>query len=432
MKRAFLHPGAPATVEAPHRNQMGAVMSPPDVSTRQGSARVIAVLGALVALGPLTIDMYLPALPRVVSDLGASDALVQLTLTGTLLGLGLGQLAIGPLSDALGRRRPLLAGVAVHVIASALTACAADLAAMGALRILQGLGAAAATVVAMAIVRDLFDGHRAAAAVSRLMLVMGVAPVLAPTLGSAVLVVGDWRWVFAVLAVLGIGVIVLAALALPETLPPARRRTLGVRQVLASYRAVLDDPHFRLLVATTALSFAAMFAFVAGSSFVLQGQYGMDEQQFSAIFGSCAVVMIASSQVNPVLLRHHRPERIAAAALAAVLVAGVVLITLQLLQVGGVLGFLLPVAVMLAGGWLVIPNTTAAALSRHGEAAGTAAAVIGAAQFTCGALTAPAVGTLGGDGLATAVVMSAAVALAAVALTRALLPLPALTTGELS
>ncbi|WP_456286788.1 MFS transporter [Microbacterium sp. JZ70] len=172
-------------------------MSPPDVSTRQGSARVIAVLGALVALGPLTIDMYLPALPRVVSDLGASDALVQLTLTGTLLGLGLGQLAIGPLSDALGRRRPLLAGVAVHVIASALTACAADLAAMGALRILQGLGAAAATVVAMAIVRDLFDGHRAAAALSRLMLVMGVAPVLAPTLGSAVLVVGDWRWVFA-------------------------------------------------------------------------------------------------------------------------------------------------------------------------------------------------------------------------------------------
>jgi DHA1 family bicyclomycin/chloramphenicol resistance-like MFS transporter len=388
----------------------------PATTTWGGGARVIALLGALVALGPLTIDMYLPALPAVAADLHTQEALVQLTLTGTLLGLGLGQLLVGPLSDAIGRRHPLLVGVALHILASVLSTVTADIATLGVLRVFQGVGAAAATVVSMAVVRDLFEGRRAATAVSRLMLVMGVAPILAPSLGSLVLLAGSWRWVFGALALLGAALIVLAAVALPETLPPERRLAAGARQSVGAYRSVLGDGRFVLLTAATALTFAAAFSFVSGSSFVLQGQYGLDQQQFGLAFGACALVMILGSQLNPPLLTRFAPERIAGVAVTVMVLSGLVLIGLQTTGLGGMPGFLAPVMVMLAAGWLAIPNTTAAALSRHGQAAGTAAAVVGACQFTVGALVAPMVGVLGNDGLATASAMTTSAALAAFAL----------------
>jgi len=166
--------------------------------------RLVLVLGALVALGPFTIDMYLPALPTLAGDLATTPAAVQLTLTGTLAGLALGQLLVGPMSDALGRRQPLLVGVGLHVVASLLCLVAPNVAVLGGLRLVQGVGAAAASVVAMAIVRDLYDGRAAATLFSRLMLVLGVAPVLAPTVGGEVLRYTSWRGLFAVLAVLGL------------------------------------------------------------------------------------------------------------------------------------------------------------------------------------------------------------------------------------
>ena len=180
------------------------------MSTRQ-RVKLVLVLGALIAVGPLTIDMYLPSLPAITADLSATAAQVQLTLTGTLLGLALGQLVIGPLSDAFGRRIPLLSGIAVHVLASVLCVIAPNLAVLGTLRVLQGLGAAAAAVVAMAVVRDLFNGMAAATLISRLMLVMGAAPILAPTLGSITLNWTSWRGVFVVLALIGVGIITLRA-----------------------------------------------------------------------------------------------------------------------------------------------------------------------------------------------------------------------------
>jgi len=191
--------------------------------TGRGRLRLVLVLGALIALGPLTIDMYLPALPRIVDDLQTTSAAVQLTLTGTLVGLALGQLLVGPLSDTFGRRRPLIVGVGVHVLASLLVLVAPNVTVLGGLRVLQGVGAAAASVVTMAIVRDLFVGRAAATLFSRLMLVLGVAPVLAPTIGGEVLRFTSWRGVFVVLAVLGVMLVVVAALAVPETLPPVRR-----------------------------------------------------------------------------------------------------------------------------------------------------------------------------------------------------------------
>ncbi len=196
--------------------------------------RLALTLGTFVALGPLTIDMYLPALATIRDELATSSATVQLTLTGTLLGLALGQLVIGPLSDSLGRLRPLMAGTALHVVASLRVLVAPDIATLGALRVLQGIGTAAGAVIALAIVRDLFEGRAAAIMLSRLFLVMAVAPVLAPTLGGELLRFTSWRGVFAVLGLYGLLLLPLGAFGLRETLPPARRRSGGIRSTLRS------------------------------------------------------------------------------------------------------------------------------------------------------------------------------------------------------
>src|SRR5215210_5077759 len=192
---------------------------------RPSTARLALLLGAFVALGPLTIDMYLPALPTIREELATTSATVQLTLTGTLVGLALGQLVVGPLSDAFGRRRPLLAGAALHVVASLLVLVAPGIAVLGVLRVLQGVGCAATGVVAMAMVRDLFAGRAAATMLSRLFLVMGVAPVLAPTIGGELLRFTSWRGVFAFLAAYGVVLLAVGLWGVRETLPPERRRT---------------------------------------------------------------------------------------------------------------------------------------------------------------------------------------------------------------
>src|SRR3954471_2077752 len=203
--------------------------------------RLVLLLGVLVALGPFTIDMYLPALPVIGPDLGSTPAAVQLTLTGTLVGLAVGQLVIGPLSDTLGRRRPLLAGVALHVAASLLVLIAPNLETLAVLRVLQGVGTAAGAVIALAIVRDLFDGRAAATMLSRLFLVIGAAPVLAPTIGGEILRFTSWRGIFVLLAVYGLLLLAVGAFQLRETLPAERRSSSGVAGTLRGYRSLFGD-----------------------------------------------------------------------------------------------------------------------------------------------------------------------------------------------
>ncbi len=387
--------------------------TPPVVApSARGRLRMILVLGALVALGPLTIDMYLPALPRIVDDLRTTEAAVQLTLTGTLVGLALGQLLVGPLSDAFGRRRPLLVGVGVHVLASLLCLVAPDVAVLGGLRVLQGVGAAAASVVAMAIVRDLFVGRAAATLFSRLMLVLGVAPVLAPTVGGEVLRFTSWRGVFAVLAVLALLLVVVAARAVPETLPAVRRRPLGLRSTLRTYGGLLRDRTFVGLVLVSGLAMAGLFGYVAGSSFVFQDEFGLDEQQFGLVFGAGALFLIGGTQLNAALLRRFEPRVMLPFALVLSTVAGAALVVLTMLQVGGLLGVIAPLWTVLFATGLAIPNTPALALARHGEAAGTASALLGAAQMGVGAVVSPVVGVLGNDAVAMGAVMAVSAALA--------------------
>jgi DHA1 family bicyclomycin/chloramphenicol resistance-like MFS transporter len=380
-------------------------LSPGELLPAGRRFRIVLVLGLLTALGPLTIDMYLPSLPAITTDLQTSAAAVQLTLTGTLVGLAFGQLLVGPLSDAFGRRWPLLAGIAVHMLASVFCVIAPNVAVLGALRVLQGLGAAAAAVVAMAMVRDLFTDNAAARLFSRLMLVVGVAPILAPTVGGLVLNWTSWRGVFVVLTVVAVTISAVSALVLPETLPPAARRSGGVRGTLRDYGRLLTDRVYVGLILVAGLAMAALFAYVSGSSYVFQDGYGMSEQQFALVFAGGAVGLIGATQFNVRLLRRWSPQQIMSAALVAGLVFGLAFLILAITGVGGLIGILIPLWLVLAMVGLAMPNAPALALSRHGEAAGTAAALLGAVQFGVGALAAPLVGVLGVGEVAMAVVV---------------------------
>lgn len=356
--------------------------------------RLVLVLGALSALGPLTIDTYLPALPALTEDLRATDAQAQLTLTGVLAGIGLGQLIIGPLSDAVGRRRPLLIGLLGHGLMSVLCALAPSVTMLAATRTLQGLAGAAVSVVAMAMVRDLFTGLRAAQLLSRLVLVMGVAPILAPSLGGALLQLTSWRGIFVVLAIVAVGMVVLAVLALPETLPPERRLPARIGRSLSSYRVLLSDPLFVIMVGIAGLMFATMFSYISGSPFVMQELYGLSPQQYGLVFGIIAAGLIGMSQLNPVLVRRYGPVRVLRGGVALAVVASATALVLAATETGGFFGLVIPLWFAIASAGLSFPNAPAIALSRHGEAAGAAAALLGSAQFLVGGLAAPLVGAL--------------------------------------
>lgn len=367
---------------------------------------LILLLGSLVALGPFTIDMYLPALPTIARELEAAPSIAQLTLTGTLFGLAIGQLVIGPLSDAIGRRKPLLVGAALHVAASVLCVIAPNVAVLGVLRVLQGVGAAAGAVVAMAIVRDLYSGRAAATLLSRLILVLGVAPVLAPTLGGWLLAVTSWRGVFVALVVYGLVLLPVTAMLLPETLPVERRRPSGIRSVMRTVGGLVHDRAYVGLVLVAGLTFSAMFGYIAGSSFVFQQEYGLDEQQFGLLFGSCAVFLIAATQLNVWLLGRYEPRRILVVASVAGTVSAAVVLGTALTGLGGFVGIVLPLWGTLFFVGLAMPNAPALALGRHGEAAGTAAALLGAVQFGVGAIVSPVVGLLGNDSVAMGLIMT--------------------------
>ncbi len=375
-------------------------------------ALLALVLGAFVAVGPLTIDMYLPALPTITAELGTTSAMVQLTLTGTLVGLALGQLVLGPLSDAFGRRTPLLAGTALYVVASVLILVAPTIEVLGVLRFLQGVGTAAGAVVALAVVRDLFTGRAAATMLSRLFLVLGAAPVLAPTLGGELLRFTSWRGIFAVLALYGLLLLAVGWFALRETLPPSRRSSSGAAGTLRTYRRLLRDRTLVGLVLVAGLTMAGLFSYVSGSSFVFQRQFGLDEQEFGLLFGAGAVWLIAATQLNPVLLRRWSPAQVLVAGTVGGALSGAVLLVLAATGTGGLPGVVVPLWAMLFASGAALPNAPALALSRHGDSAGAAAALLGAVQFGVGAAVSPVVGLLGNDAAAMGAVILVALSLA--------------------
>jgi DHA1 family bicyclomycin/chloramphenicol resistance-like MFS transporter len=378
----------------------------------RSTAKWVLMLGALAALPAFTVDMYLPSLPDVARELGSTDAMAQLTISAMLVGGGVGQLFIGPLSDRYGRRLPLLVGLAFQVVTSILCAVATDMTLLIVLRLLQGFFNASCGVAAVAIVRDRFVGAEAARILSRLMLVIGVAPMLAPTLGSAITAQASWRWVFAVLALFGAVMAVVVMTLLPETLPTVARRSGGPRAALAGYRTLLRDKHFMALAVVPGLGQAVLMSYVVGSPFVFQEHFGVSKGQFALLFALNGIGLVVSAQVNAALVRKVAPVRLLRAGLVAQGVLAVVLLVVAVTQVGGLVALLAVLWLVLAFQGLIPANASALAMSRHGEIAGTAAAVIGAVQSGVSGLISPVVGVLGGDAVAMTVVMLGAVTLA--------------------
>ncbi|MFJ3660698.1 multidrug effflux MFS transporter [Streptomyces sp. NPDC090119] len=373
---------------------------------------VTFLLGALTATTPLAMDMYLPSLPEVTRTLHAPAATVQLTLTACLAGMALGQLVVGPMSDRWGRRRPLLTGLAVYLVATALCALAPTVETLVAFRLAQGLAGAAGIVIARAVVRDLYDGVAMARFFSTLMLISGVAPIVAPLIGGQILRVTDWRGVFVVLTGIGAVLTALVWLRLPETLPPAERHRGGVKESLRTMRGLLADLPFTGFLLTGGFAFAALFAYVSASPFVVQEVYGASPQTFSLLFGLNSVGLVIAGQINgKLLVGRVRLDRVLGCGLAVIVLAA----TALLLMATGVFGEvgLAPVAaalfVLMSAMGFTMPNTQALALLRTRHAAGSASALLGTTSFLIGAVASPLVGIAGeGTAVPMAVVQLAA------------------------
>jgi DHA1 family bicyclomycin/chloramphenicol resistance-like MFS transporter len=377
------------------------------VTTREsGGAGLVFILGALGALAPLSIDMYLPGLPALGRTFGAGAAQIQLTLSAFLLGLALGQIVAGPLSDSLGRRRPLLVGMAAYVVASLLCVIAPSANVLIGLRFVQGATGAAGIVIASAVVRDLYTGVAAARFFSLLMLVSGLAPILAPIAGGQLLRFTSWHGIFVTLALIGSLLLLAVATSLRETLPVGSRQRGGVGVTLRTFRGLLADRAFLGYALASGLAFAAMFAYISGSPFVLQEIYGVSPQQFSLLFGLNALGLIAASQVNGRLVGSVAPRRLLVGGLIASATGGTALLAVIALGGPGLAGVLPALFVVVASLGFVRPNATMLALAGHPRTAGSASALLGVLQFAIGALAAPLVGVAGINALPMAVVIA--------------------------
>ncbi|MET9499226.1 multidrug effflux MFS transporter [Streptomyces sp. NPDC006552] len=372
----------------------------PKTAVRTG-ALVTLVLGGLTAVPPLSMDMYLPALPEVTGALHTSAATAQLTLTACLTGMALGQLVVGPMSDKWGRRRPLMTGLVVYILATAICALAPNAALLVGFRLLQGLAGAAGIVIARAVVRDLYDGVAMARFFSTLMLISGVAPIVAPLIGGQILRVTDWRGVFVVLTAIGIALTAVVGRFLPETLPPGRRHSGGTAEALRTMRSLLADRVFTGYMIAGGFAFAALFAYISASPFVIQEIYGASPQTFSLLFGLNSVGLIAVGQLNgKVLVGRVSLDKVLATGLTLIVLAAAFLLLVATGALGdpGDLG-VVPVAaglfVLMASMGLATPNTNALALLRTPHAAGSASALLGTSSFLIGAVASPLVGIAG-------------------------------------
>jgi DHA1 family bicyclomycin/chloramphenicol resistance-like MFS transporter len=370
------------------------VVHPGDSLSGRQRLSYILVLGALTALGPFTIDTYLPAMPRLESDFDVPTTVIQLTLTATTIGFGFGQLIVGPWSDKVGRRLPLLLATAVHIIACVAAALAPNVELLGAARALQGIGAAAGGVVAMAMVRDLFGGRPLVRMLSRLALVNGLAPVLAPVLGSQLLLFMPWRGIFWVLAVYGAFVLGCVALWIVETLPKARRRDAGHSTMRQRYRALFTDRVYVGVIVVGAMNFSGLFAYLSASSFVFQQVYRFDPQQFGILFAVNSVGIIIGVQTSARITKYVGPQWILAVSTAVMLASAAAIVVLTEAGVG-MWGVVIPLWVFICGAGFGFPCVQVLALNGHAHEAGTAASLMGALNFGLAGLLSPIVGLLG-------------------------------------
>ncbi|HEU4467141.1 MAG TPA: multidrug effflux MFS transporter [Agromyces sp.] len=389
---------------------------PGDLLSRRQRLVYVLVLGALTALGPFTIDLYLPAFPALEAELGVNAAAIQITLTGTMIGFGLGQLIVGPWSDKVGRRLPLMLSTALHIAASVAAALAPDITWLIVFRLLQGFGAAAGGVVAMAMVRDLFGGKPLVRMLSRLALVNGLAPVLAPVIGSQLLQVMDWRGVFWVLAGYGIVVVLAVAFLIVETLPESRRHIAGHSSVGQRYRALFRDRVYLGAALVGGMTFTGLFAYLSTSSFLFQQVYAFSPQEYGLLFAVNSLGVVAGVQISSRLIRGPVPPQYVLAGTTVVHLAMAIAIIVLDGAGAGFWGTAIPLWIFIAACGFTFPAVQVLALANHGAEAGTAASLLGALNFGLAGAISPLVGLLGvGSAVPMAVVMGGAAVVAIVA-----------------
>ena len=367
----------------------------PHAPQRTVGRPLAVVLGLLTAFGPISMDLYLPVLPALTSDLRAGTSTAQLTVSACLLGLAFGQIVAGPLSDRFGRRRPLLIGVVAYIAASALCAASPTIEALIAARLVQGLAGSVGIVIAQAAGRDLYSGGKLVRYYGRLAVLGGLAAIIGPVIGGQIASFTDWRGAFVFLAVVGAGILAASGFVFRETLPAELRTEGGLPHTLRSFRRLLSDRTFVAALLVTGFSGAAIFAYLAGATFVLQGIYGLTPQQYSLAFGlnslGYMVFGFASGRLSE---RWSERGTLAAGVTMGVLGAGSLLAT-ALLHLP-LVAVILSLFTMVAGMATAAPPSTSLALSAYRDIAGTASSLLGLTRFAFGGLAAPLVG-LGGE-----------------------------------
>ena len=378
---------------------------------------LLALLGLLAALGPFSIDTYLPSLPALAADLGTTADRAQATLSAYFVGLAAGQLVLGPVSDRFGRRAPLVGGLLLYVLASGLCALAPSIGWLWAGRALQAFGACTGLIASRAVLRDLYSPRDMARALSLIMLVMGLAPIIAPIAGSAVAAWLGWRAIFVGLAVYGVFALLLTGRRLPETLPSDAREDLDPARILRTYGSLLVEPVFLANTLVGGFVQAGLFAYIASSSFVFIEVYGLGSTAFAMLFGINAIGLILGSQVNARLLRTQRPSTVLRGALALYVLSTTVLLGVVLSGLSSVVAVALPLWFAVSSLGFCFPNATALAMEPAGKKAGSAAALLGTLQYGLAGLSSYASGLLyTGDASGMATMMFLCGALAAVTL----------------
>jgi MFS transporter, DHA1 family, multidrug resistance protein len=350
----------------------------------------LLILGGLSAMGPLSTDMYLPALPALSADLGATMAQTQATLSAGILGLALGQVIAGPSSDALGRRRPLLIGLAAFALASLLCTVATSVGALTLLRFVQGFAGAAGIAIALAIVSDLYAGTTQARFFSLLMQVSGIAPIIAPIIGSQLLTFTSWRGVFVALALIGVALFLAAAFGLGETLPQQHRQSGGIATTRRAFRNLLTNRRFMGYALACGFAFAAGITYISGAPFILQNIYGLSPQLLGTVFAVNAVGIVLAAQVNAKLVSHLSPQTLLTWGGIGIALSGILLLIVVLSSIG-LVGILPAFFLMTSSFGLIVPNATTLALAGT-PAAGSASGLLGVLQLLIGAIAAPLVG----------------------------------------
>ncbi|WP_405007114.1 multidrug effflux MFS transporter [Kitasatospora purpeofusca] len=384
-------PASPAAIPA------DAAESAASAAGATGRAAIV-VLGGLVALGPLTTDLYLPGLPAIADDLVAEPAAVQLTLTFSMFGVAAGQLIFGPLSDRFGRRPPLLVGLVVYTLASIVCVIAPDLTVLIAARFVQGAAGAAGLVIGRAVARDRFEGVAMIRFLASITLISGLAPILAPLFGAQMLRFTSWRGTFGALAALGLLLTLVAFAALRETLPASARRGGGLSGTLRTMGGLLRNMPFLGLLLTSTFAFGALFGYISGSSVVLQHVYHVSPQTYSLLFGLNSVAIVGATQLNGrVLAPRFTAGALMRTGLAVMIAAGVSLVLVTAVWDLGLVAVCASLFVMMASLGMVLPNSAARALSLVApQSAGSASALLGTGTFLCGAVVAP-LSSLGGS-----------------------------------